>query len=137
MAIKYVVRKGKNPQIEGSELYMGRFKMEDRIPFLKLANVISDQCSMTASDVKGIISALISQIKGALVDSTIVRLGDFGSLRCEVKSKLVDSEDDFSIKDIKGVKVVFTPGAQFRTACKGARYQAFRDITPESESSDD
>lgn len=138
MAIKYVVRKGTNPQEDGAEVFIGRFKMEERVGIARLAATISDQCSVTPSDVAGIISALLSQIKTALANSQIVRLGDFGSLRCEVKSKLTPTEEEFTKTNLNGVKVVFTPGKEFRTACKGAKFtSAGETLTSDSENSQD
>ncbi len=133
MAIKYVVRKATNPQDSSLECYNGRFKMEDRVNLEKLSNIISDQCSLTPSDVRGIISALLSQIKMAIVDSQIVRLGDFGSLRAEVSSTLSTTKKGFSKENLKGIKMVFTPGKQFKTACKGAQFKAAAEIKAEEE----
>ena len=128
MSIKYIVRKAKNPQDSEAVVYGGRFKMTERVDFMKLCNLISDQCSVTPSDVKGIISALVNQIKNEVIDSHIVRLGDFGSLRAEVRSNLAVTKEDFGKNNLKGLKMVFTPGSQFKTAAAGARFSALTEV---------
>ena len=131
MSLKYVVRKGSNPQKPGETFYCGRFKMENRLEFKDLCRIISDQCSLTASDVKGIISAMLNVVNEELSNSKIVRLGDFGSFRCEVKGNLVDTADDWTRSKVKGVKLVFTPGTQFKTASKGANLKAYSEPSEE------
>ena len=69
MSLKYVVRKGSNPQKPGETFYCGRFKMENRLEFKDLCRIISDQCSLTASDVKGIISAMLNVVNEELSNS--------------------------------------------------------------------
>lgn len=124
MSILYVVRKGSNPKNRNLEVYQGRFKQTIHLSKTTMAKDISDACSATASDVEGVIASLAQVMMRQMEQGYIVRLGEFGSFKLSISSELASDKDSFTKSMIRGLRVVFTPGAQLRTALDGATFQA-------------
>jgi len=54
-----------------------------------------------------------------------VKLGDFGTLRLNLQSEGVEQGQKFSAANIKGVKVIFTPGVDLK---KSLAETAFEEV---------
>jgi predicted histone-like DNA-binding protein len=52
-----------------------------------------------------------------------VSLGNFGTLRLSFSSEGVEDAKDFNVNMISGVKVVFTPSVDFKTALEKIRFE--------------
>lgn len=124
MSVKYIITKGKNLKDPEKVVYQGRFKQMDHPDQVDFAQLISDQCSATASDVRAVIDNLIFCIRYLLIDGRVVRLGDFGSFRTAISAKPVNTKEDWKPSMIRGLKIIFTPGEQFRTALAGVHFQS-------------
>jgi nucleoid DNA-binding protein len=65
---------------------------------------------------------MVEMMEESLEDGQIVRLGDLGSLRINVKSKGEETEADVSASSIEGAKAVFTPSAKLKDLLKTLKY---------------
>ncbi len=79
-----------------------------------LAQEVSDTCTLTVHDVKAVISALEERVYKALRNGQSVRLGDLGSFRPTVHSASAATEEDFTMENIRGLKVRFVPSSKLR-----------------------
>ncbi|NPD81685.1 hypothetical protein E5358_09975 [Palleniella muris] len=83
----------------------------------KIAERIEEKCSLTKSDVKGCIEALIYEIKTQLQNSYAVKLDGLGTFKMSLRSKGAESLEEFSVqKNIVGTRVLFLPTKQKDTA---------------------
>lgn len=140
MAIKFLVTKGRNMKDpNGKELYQARSIQTGKITTGELCESISDRCSVTASDVMGVISNLEDVLIHEMMYSRIVRLGQFGSFRLAVAGELVASPELWTRSLLRRARIVFTPGEQLRTALEGMNFsmggysEAVREVIAKKE----
>lgn len=88
-----------------------------------LATQISGRSSLTAGDVSNVIQNLVELLPQELIKGNSVQLGDFGTFRISFSSDGVEKEKDFTVDKIKGVKVLFTPSADFKKVLAGMKYE--------------
>lgn len=124
MAIKYVIGKGVNLKNRDEAVFQSRCKQVDHLSMMRLAMIISDQTSVTVSDVLGVISNLGYMLSLCMFDSKIVRLNHFGSLRMVIKGKSIAPNEKWKPSMIDGMRVVFTPGSQFQSMYRSAEFQS-------------
>ena len=80
----------------------------------ELAQEVSDMCTLTAHDIKAVISALEERVYKALRNGQSVRFGDLGSFHPTISSSGTATEEEFSKENIRGIKVRFTPSSKLR-----------------------
>jgi predicted histone-like DNA-binding protein len=80
----------------------------------QIAEEISSQCTLTAHDIKAVISALEEVTFKHLRNGESVRLGDLGSFHARLASKGAVSEEDFTVENFRGIKVRFVPSSKLR-----------------------
>ncbi len=125
MALNYIVRKGKDLINPTNVVYQGRVKIKDYKDTMSLAEMISDQASATVADVYGVLASLVQVMKSYVMDGNIVQFGDFGTFRATIKSKTAETKDLWMPKEnIKGLDIIFTPGAQLRRAYALAQFKS-------------
>ena len=72
---------------------------------------IAGRSSLTAGDVKNVLTNFLDELPTYMLMNRSVQLEDFGILRISFGSEGVDRAEDFSSFLIRGVKIVFTPSA--------------------------
>lgn len=109
MTVPYKVRK---IGIKGHRQY-GKYiavpTSSDVIGLDNIAQQIETNCSLTQSDVQGVIIALVSEIKHALLSGKTVDLGVLGRFRVSLKSTPADSPESFTKSNIIGAGINYTP----------------------------
>lgn len=124
MAIKYVITKGCNPQDPKTPHFCARVRQVDHLPLLEMARVISDQCSVTASDVLGTYHNLFYVLQQYLLRGYKVRLSHFGSMRLLILGKTAPSVDEWSAANIRKARILFRPGEMLQVAYQGAAFKS-------------
>ena len=84
---------------------------------------IADISSLSRGDVNNVLTNLVEQIPKYLLDGNSVSLGELGSLRMSFSSEGVDTEADFNVNKIKGLKIVFTPGKALNEEIDIAKFE--------------
>ena len=84
---------------------------------------IADISSLSPGDIQNSILNMVQQSPKYLLDGLSVCLGELGTLRISFSSEGVDSEADFSVSKIRGIRVIFTPGKLIREALLKARFE--------------
>ena len=108
--INYIVARKKN-MTDGSIKYYAKVAPVSPVYVNDIAARISKTCTVTEHDVKAVLSALQEQVIYSLSDGHSVRLGDLGSFRPTIACKGMDKAEDLTVRNIKKVRVKFTPSA--------------------------
>ncbi|MEG2947503.1 MAG: hypothetical protein RR837_12315 [Bacteroidales bacterium] len=124
MALKYVISKSINPKDRETQHYGAKIRQIDHLPLLEMARVISDQCSVTASDVLGTYDNLLYALKQYLLKGYMVRLAHFGSMRLSIQGKSAISAEEWKAGNIRKLRVLFNPGEMLQVAYRGAEFKS-------------
>ena len=131
--IKYNVIPRKNP-INKVVKYYAQMAPVNPVKLSELADSISAQCTLTVHDVKAVLSALQEHIAQHLRNGNSVRLGDLGSFRAVIKSRGASTIEDFSVGNIKGLKVSFVMSSPMRYLLSKQNPNVnFQMVRPEEE----
>ncbi|MCR5130653.1 MAG: HU family DNA-binding protein [Prevotella sp.] len=110
MAIKIKLYQQKREDLQGK--WYGRAIKTGEVNTKQLAHIISQNNSVTESDVQAVIVALVQEMKMFLNDGYTVVLDDFGRFHLTVQSDMVDKKEDFNLKKhIRRILCKFTPSA--------------------------
>lgn len=116
MAIKYKVLPRKNPQdAMAPEKFYAAAIADGDVDFDRLAELISYQCTVTASDCYAVLLSLEHNIIGELGQGRIVKLGRLGNFQVGISSEGKDTAADVSSSAIKKSRILFRPGKKLRT----------------------
>jgi len=88
-----------------------------------LAELVSDQTSMTKADCYGVLIALEHNIINELEDGRIVQLGNIGSFQISVSSHPTDTKKEFRSSNIKSAKILYRPGKDFKKMLKSLSFR--------------
>jgi predicted histone-like DNA-binding protein len=89
----------------------------------EFAERISGRSSLTVGDVLNVLSNFLDEIPLYLEIGMSIQLGDFGTLRLSLASEGVENPDDFTVANITGVKVIFTPSSALKKALANVRFE--------------
>lgn len=129
--IRYKVISRKNPQT-GEKKFYGTATEVLPVDLNTVANEISNTCTLTAHDIKAVMSALEETVYNHLLQGQSVRFGDLGSFHARLSTKGAETAEAFSSSLIKGLLVRFTPSANLRKQLNlNVTYQRLAD--PESK----
>ncbi|MDR3268030.1 MAG: HU family DNA-binding protein [Tannerella sp.] len=87
------------------------------------AKEISGRSSLTAGDVENVLTNFVEVLPTFLKLGLSIKLGDFGTLRLTLSSEGVDEDKEFTASHIKGTRVVFTPGPEFKESLKQMSFE--------------
>lgn len=106
-----------NPQDkEAPKKYYVTTANAGEIDLEKMSENISERCTLTETDVLAVLSALTVEMTKQLMEGKIVRFGTFGSFQLGISSTGVETEDDASRNQVKGLRVKFRPGRRIMDA---------------------
>lgn len=76
----------------------------------EIAERIEAKCTLTKSDVKACVEALIHEIRDLIQNSNAVKLDGLGTFKLAIRSKGADSLEEFAVnRHIVGSRVLFQP----------------------------
>ena len=79
--------------------------------------------SLSRGDVSNVIESLIDTMPKYLLMGKSIKLGDFGTLRLSFSSNGVETAKDFNTGMIRGLRVIFTPSSEFKTALEKISFE--------------
>ncbi|MDR0754978.1 MAG: HU family DNA-binding protein [Prevotellaceae bacterium] len=89
----------------------------------QFAKEIAGRSSLTRGDIENVLTNFIDELPTFLKLGLSVKLGDFGTLRLNLVSEGVDADKKFTADSIKGVKVIFTAGAELKESLKSISFE--------------
>jgi predicted histone-like DNA-binding protein len=102
-----------------SAVNAGKFTLKN------FAKEIAGRSSLTRGDIENVLNNFVDVLPTFLKLGVSVKLGDFGTLRVIPVSEGVEEDKAFTVANIKGAKVIFTPGVELK--------KSLEDITFEEE----
>ena len=115
--MKYKMVERKNPQDPqaAGKLYAAPVN-EGTVSQKAISEDIVALSSLSRGDVSNVVDNLLETIPKYLLMGKSVNLGGLGTFRLSFSSTGVDTVADFNTKLIKGVKVLFTPSSELKSA---------------------
>ncbi|MCQ2205806.1 MAG: HU family DNA-binding protein [Bacteroidaceae bacterium] len=111
--IKYNLMEGKNPRTEEPMFYA----MAAPVTTIKLeglAEEISQECTVTAHDIRAVISAMEEKIITHLQNGQSIRLGLLGSFCPTIRSRSSRTPEGFNNGNITGIGATFRPSSTMK-----------------------
>ena len=89
----------------------------------KLTKRIEQNSTVSGADIRAVLYSMVEMMQESLEDGQIVRLGDLGSLRINVKSNGEVKPEYVTANSIKGAKTVFSPSDRLKDMLKTLKYE--------------
>ena len=104
---------------KGQTVYYAQPKMQQRMPVEEVKRRIVRETSLSEGDVNNAMISLRNVVCDGLRLGMSIDLGDLGTFRIVVPSKMMDSEEEVTAENaLKTPKIVFTPKQIMRDAAK-------------------
>ncbi len=124
MSIKYKVLPRKNPRdIAAPEKFYAAAIADGDVDLDRLAELISYQCTVTATDCYAVLHSLEHNIIGELGQGRIVKLGRLGNFQVGISSEGKDSLTEVSSANIVKSRILFRPGKNLRSMLNGLSFK--------------
>jgi predicted histone-like DNA-binding protein len=94
-----------------------------RLGIKDFAKEIAGRSSLTRGDIENVLTNFIDELPTFLKLGLSVKLGEFGTLRLTLVSEGVEDGRQFTADNIKGTKVVFTPGVEFKNSLRDIKFE--------------
>lgn len=115
--LKYYIVNRRNP-LNKSEKFYAQLSAQAPVKLTELTDRIVQRCTLTKPDVQAAIAAFEEEVIAALLQGRSVKFGTLGCFRPSLSSTGSMDEKGFTSKNIKRVKVVFTPSPNIRMSLK-------------------
>jgi predicted histone-like DNA-binding protein len=92
-----------------------------------IAKEIAGRSSLTRGDIENVLSNFLEELPTYLKIGMSVKLGDFGTMRLNLKSKGVPTEQKFDGSHIEGVKIIFTPSSELKKSLEDTTFEEVRN----------
>ena len=113
---------------KGQTVYYAAPKSQQKLDNDTVVERIVRETSLSEGDVKNALVSLSNVVCEALKLGMSVDLGELGSFRLTVPSKMMDTPEEVTVKNaLKTPKIVFTPKQKMRDAAKEVELSIDRD----------
>lgn len=136
MAIKYRIHEQQNALTKQMQ-YTARIVPVEPLGLDDIVDGIEKTSTVSSADIKAVLDALQFEVIRALKAGNSVRLGDLGSFRPTLSCRAALSADAFTIANLKGVRVRFTPSARMETELKLDRVSVRLVTDPDAPADDE
>ncbi len=124
MPVNYSVIPRKNPRDQAAPAkFYANAKSNGNVTMRQLAKQIAEISTVSTVDTIASIEAFLQVIPNHIADGKIVRLGEFGSFSLSISSEGSDAEDQVTSSNIKGNKLKFRPGKEFKSVLNNITYK--------------
>ncbi len=128
MAIKFKAVERGEPGVlgGGDKKYFASAISSGAIDLPELTKIIERISTVSGTDVRAVLYAIVDVIPGLLADGKIVRLGELGSLQVSVESQASEKKEEVNASNIRKAHINFRPGSQLQEMLKTLSYQKER-----------
>ncbi len=124
MAIIYKPLERLNPQdTTAVKKYYAAVVANGSVDFETLAEMISEQCTVTETDCLAVLNVLEQNIVRELKQGRIVRLGKLGNFQVSLSSEGYATEDEVTASAVKKSRILFRPAKKMRNLLKDLTFQ--------------
>ncbi len=115
MSIQFKIVPRKNPQdLLATPKYYAAVKSNGSVDFESLAEMISEQCTVTDTDCLAVLNVLEKNIVRELKEGRIVRLGKLGNFQVGLSSQGFASEAEVTADAVTKSRILFRPAKKMR-----------------------
>ena len=86
-------------------------------------HIASHGCVYNRGDIYAVITQMVDCLREQLLEGKKVELGDLGSFRLTISAEGADTASEFGRKNIKKLRVIWTPGEMFKDLLSDADFQ--------------
>ena len=123
MSVTYNIVQRPNPRApQAPKKFYPSILSSGRVTMRDLAVMAAQRSTISTMDVMAVIEGFLAIIPEQLAKGNIVELGDFGRYRLTAGAAGVETEEEVSIAQIKGLMARFRPGKQFKKELKGIEF---------------
>lgn len=123
MSIVYKPLPRKNPQdLAAPEKYYAAVVANGSVDFETLAEMISEQCTVTETDCLAVLNVLEQNVIRELKQGRIVRLGKLGNFQVSLSSDGFSTADEVSSEAITKTRILFRPAKKMRNLLKNLSF---------------
>lgn len=137
MKFKLVARKNPQQQDEAPKYYAQPI-YNGMVDVDFIARQIAGRSSLTAGDIKNVLSNFLEEIPTYMLLGYSVKLNELGTFRVSFSSEGAITPDTFKTTMIRGKKVIYTPDAILKTRIlDGLTYEQSRPANPQSNDNEE
>ncbi len=127
--LNYKIANRELPTKDGKKkkYYFARTVINNQISFEEFCEELADGSTVDKADVMAVISRMTTVIARHLDRGNSVDCGSLGKFRPSVRSKSVESEDDFRTELMKSPAVIFTPRKDFKECLHNSSFRLVKD----------
>ncbi len=128
MAVKFNVIQRGQPGVAGGgdKKYYASAKMTGEYDLEQLTEAIEKRSTVSGTDIRAVLYALVDIAPGILSQSNILRLGELGSMRISISSEGHDKPEQVTADSIRRAKAIFTPGTKLKNALSVMKFQKLK-----------
>ena len=135
--VAYSVITRTNPQKKDDPAkFYAQIQAKDEYTFDDLAAAVEGRCSVTSSDVKAVMDAVMKEMSAQLKDGKIVRINALGTFRISATSQGVDTEKAFNSSKITKARILFRPCKELKNMCTSIKFTKFGGTMEKPENPD-
>lgn len=124
MAITYnVVEKGNPSDQSAPKKFYASAVMTGKTDIEELTKRIEKISTVSGADIRAVLYAIIDIVPDILSEGNSVRIGDLGTFRVSISSDGSDTAEEVSSSNVRGARIIFTPGKEFKSMLKTLEYQ--------------
>lgn len=130
MSIIYKPRKmvSKIPGKERTGFFAGKVH-HSTMTTQALCESISDRCSLTGSDVKGALEALVETIEMELSCGRSIQMGDLGTFTASITSEVVNTAEELKPRKVRVKSIVFLPSVRLKEEMANVEFVRQREFS--------
>lgn len=120
---KVVERKTQIPNKSGKKVvYSANMVKYGKTTTRQLAMHINERTSHTRADVLGLIEAISAEMLREMLMGKSVELEGLGTFSLDIRSSSTESQEDFTYRNIEGLKIRFTPSIEIKAKLAEVSY---------------
>ena len=124
MAISYKIIERVNPQdVAAPKRHYAAIKANGSVDFESLAEMISEQCTVTDTDCLAVLNVLEKNIVRELKEGRIVRLGKLGNFQVGLSSDGFDTAEEVTASAVTKGRILFRPAKKMRTLLQNLSFR--------------
>ncbi|MDF9829574.1 HU family DNA-binding protein [Parabacteroides sp. PF5-6] len=93
-----------------------------------LCQKISDRCSLTSADVKGVLEALTEEIEMELKYGRSIQMGELGIFTASITSDVVSTKEDLKPRKVKVKSISFRPSVRLKEEMEKVEFVRQREL---------
>jgi predicted histone-like DNA-binding protein len=123
MAVKLKKIQRKNPQnVNQAKWYLTQEKT-GTVGVQEIAREIEGRSALSLGDVQSVLSNLVEILPVFLRLGQTIKLEGFGSFRISVTSDGMETAEELSARNVKGVKMVFLPSVELKRSIEDISFE--------------